>query len=174
MAPLCPWRTCHTRGRRWRRATTGCVHPPQTAPGLGPPRTRNGAWIQTFLLECRMNYEDRIIPAATLPGGGQIEQGHPGTGRPFTASVFAPCSFKTSSVLLFANFLASALTSERGLYAFFLTRLEVKGVALNLLDDVFLLHLALEPAQGVLEGFTLLQSNFRQTDTPPNPSGRTE
>jgi hypothetical protein len=37
-----------------------------------------------------------------------------------------------------------------------------------------LLHFALEAAQSVFEGLALLQSNFRQTDTPPNPSGRTE
>jgi hypothetical protein len=36
------------------------------------------------------------------------------------------------------------------------------------------LHLALETAQSILEGFTLLKSNFCQTDTPPNPSGWTE
>jgi hypothetical protein len=47
-------------------------------------------------------------------------------------------------------------------------------VALDFLNNVFLLHFALEAAQSILEGFTLLQSNFRQTDTPPNPSGRTE
>jgi hypothetical protein len=104
-----------------------------------------------------------MIPAATLPGGGQIEQGRPGTGRPFNASV-----------LLLANFLTSTLASERGFYAFLFTGLKVKGVAFNLFNNVFLLHFALEAAQGILEGFTLLQSNFRQTDTPPNPSGRTE
>ena len=104
-----------------------------------------------------------MIPAATLSGGGQIEQGRPGTGDPLLLLV-----------LLFANLLASALASERGFYALFLTGFEVKGVALDLLDNVFLLHFALETAQSVLEGFTLLQSNFRQTDTPPNPSGRTE
>jgi hypothetical protein len=75
--------------------------------------------------------------------------------------------------LLLANFLASALASERGFHAFLLTWLEVKGVALDLLDNVFLLNFALETAQGILEGFTLLQSNFRQTDTPPSSSGRT-
>jgi hypothetical protein len=47
-------------------------------------------------------------------------------------------------------------------------------VALNLLDNVFLLHLALEAAQSVLEAFALLKSYFCQTDTPPNPSGWTE
>jgi hypothetical protein len=36
------------------------------------------------------------------------------------------------------------------------------------------LHLALEAAQSVLEGFPLLKSHFCQTDTPPNPSGWTE
>ena len=75
--------------------------------------------------------------------------------------------------MLLANFLTSALASERGLYAFLLTGFQVKGVALDLFHDVFLLHFALETAQSVFEGFTLLQSNFRQTDTPPNPSGRT-
>ena len=104
-----------------------------------------------------------MIPAATLPGGGQIEQGRPGTGRPFNASV-----------LLLANFLASALASERGFHAFFFTGLQVKRVALDLFDNVFLLHFALETAQSVFEGFPLLQSNFSQTDTPPNPSGGTD
>ena len=77
-------------------------------------------------------------------------------------------------VLLFANFLASPLASQGGLHAFFLTGFQVKRMALDLFDDVFLLDLALETAQGVLQGFTLLQSNFRQSDTPPNPSGRTQ
>jgi hypothetical protein len=45
-------------------------------------------------------------------------------------------------------------------------------VALNLFDNVFLLDFALEAAQGVFERLALLQSNFGQTDTPPNPSGR--
>jgi len=43
-------------------------------------------------------------------------------------------------------------------------------MAFNLFDNVFLLHFALKAAQSILEGLTLLQSNFRQTDTPPNPS----
>jgi hypothetical protein len=86
----------------------------------------------------------------------------------------ALCCFSFAiSVLLLANFLASALASQCRLYTFFLTGLQVKGVALDLFDNVFLLHFALEAAQCVLEGFTLLQSNFRQTNTPPNPSGRT-
>jgi len=41
-------------------------------------------------------------------------------------------------------------------------------VTLNLLDNIFLLHFALETAQRILEGLTLLNSNFRQLTTPPN------
>src|ERR1700684_3866061 len=74
------------------------------------------------------------------------------------------CLQSFASVLLLANFLTGALASERGFYAFLLTGLQVKGVALDLFNNVFLLHFALEAAQGVLEGFPLLQSNFRQTD----------
>ena len=84
-------------------------------------------------------------------------------------ALFAKCS-----VLFLASLLASPFASERCFYALLFAGLQVKGVALDLLDNVFLLHFALEAAQSVFEGFTLLQSNFRQTDTPPNPSGRTE
>jgi hypothetical protein len=111
---------------------------------------------------CRKN-DEYEIPAAARDGGGQIEQSRPGKERPFAALV-----------LFFARFLASSLASKSGLDTLFLAGLQVKGVALNLLDNVFLLHLALEAAQSVLEGFPLLKSNFCQTDTPPNPSGWTE
>src|SRR5580698_5614257 len=96
--------------------------------------------------------------------GARLSRAAPGWGRPFTASL----------VLLLTNFLASAFAGECGLHAFFFTWLQVKGVALDLFNNVFLLHFALETAQSVFKGFTLLQSNFRQTNTPPNPSGRTE
>jgi hypothetical protein len=119
------------------------------------------------------NDEFEIIPDATPPGGDQREQDRPGKGA--TLSCPNPYSFSLAlSVLLFANLFASALASERSFHALFLTGFQVKGVALNFLDDVFLLHFALETAKRILEGFALLQSNFRQTNTPPNPSGRTE
>ena len=40
-------------------------------------------------------------------------------------------------------------------------------MALNLLNDVFLLHLALEAAQRIFEEFSLLKSDFRQTELHP-------
>ena len=77
-------------------------------------------------------------------------------------------------VLFFASFLAGSFARECGLDTLFLAGLQVKGVALDLLDNVFLLHLPLKTAQSVLEGFPLLQSNFCQTDTPPDSSRWTE
>jgi hypothetical protein len=99
---------------------------------------------------------------ATRFGGGQTEQGRPGKGRPFDALV-----------LFLARLFAGALAGQCGLHALLLAGLQVKGVALDLLNNVFLLHLTLKPAQCIFEGFALLQSYFRQTNTPPNSSGRT-
>jgi len=82
--------------------------------------------------------------------------------------------FLIALVLLFTSFLAGSLARERGFHTLFLAGLQVEGVTLNLLDNVFLLHLALEPTQSILEAFALLKSYFCQTDTPPNPSGWTE
>jgi hypothetical protein len=129
-------------------------HAPGTARGYNSAQCRN---------------EQRILEQSLLqlsPVGDQMEQGHPGTGRPFNAS--------TPLILLLANFLSSAFSGQRGLYALLFTGFQVKGVTLDLFDNIFLLHFALEAAQRIFEGFPLLQPNFRQTDTPPNPSGRTQ
>jgi hypothetical protein len=107
--------------------------------------------------------------------GGQQSRAAPGGCDPFTASFLTPSNRLAQYLVLFlANLLTRALAGERSFHAFLLTGLQVKGVAFDLFDDVFLLHFALEAAQGVLQRLTLLQSNFRQTDTPPDPSGRTE
>jgi hypothetical protein len=95
--------------------------------------------------------------------GGQIEQSRSPTER-----------LLTYLVLFLACFLTSPLAGERGFDALFLARFQVKGVALDLLDDIFLLHFTLESAQCILEGFSLLKPYFRQTYTPPDSSGRTE
>jgi hypothetical protein len=69
---------------------------------------------------------------------GQIEQGHPRDGATLYCYL--------TSVLLFANLLASALTSQRGFYTLLFSWFQVKGVALDFLNDVFLLYLAFEAA----------------------------
>jgi hypothetical protein len=91
-----------------------------------------------------------------------MEQGRPGKERPFNALF-----------LFFARFLAGAFAGQCRFHAFLFAGLQVKGVALDLLDNVFLLHLALETPQSVFEGLTLLKSYFSQTYTPPDSSGRT-
>jgi hypothetical protein len=73
-----------------------------------------------------------------------------------------------SSVLLFTCFLSATFARESFLHALLLARLQVKGVPLNLLDDVFLLHLAFETPQCVFEGLALLESYLRQMIAPPN------
>jgi hypothetical protein len=110
--------------------------------------------------------------------GVATEQGHAGTVRPLYClfpAPFRPAFLSRPALfLLFPDLLACALPSKRSFHAFFLAGFQIKGVALDLFNNVFLLHFALEAAQGVLKRLTLLQSNFRQTDTPPNPPGRTE
>ena len=145
--------------RKNRFSTTPPLLPPL---GLGPPRAQEGRGYKPSCFLCRKN-DEYEIPDAARDGGGQIEQSRPGQERPFAALV-----------LFFARFFSSTLASKSGFDTLFLAGLQVEGVALDLLDNVFLLHLALETAQSVLEGFTLLQSNFCQTDTPPDPSGWTE
>ena len=53
-------------------------------------------------------------------------------------------------VLLFPSFFAAAFASQRFFHALLFARLEVKGVTLDFLNNVLLLDLTLEAAQGVL------------------------
>ena len=65
-------------------------------------------------------------------------------------------------VLLPARLLTVALPSQRLLHPALFARLQVVGMPLDFLDDVFLLDLPFEPAQGVFKRFSLLQPNFGQ------------
>ena len=73
-------------------------------------------------------------------------------------------------VLLFTDLLAITLASQRFLHALLFTRLQIKRVTLDFLDNVFGLHLALKTPQGILKGFALLNSNLCQKNTPPTTS----
>jgi hypothetical protein len=64
--------------------------------------------------------------------------------------------------------LAIALTSESFFSTAFLAGLEVKGVTLDLFNNVFLLNLALEPAESAFQRFAVLQHYFCQTNSPPS------
>ena len=65
-------------------------------------------------------------------------------------------------VLLFADLLTIALTSQRFLHTLLLTWFQVKRVTLDFLDNVFSLHFALKAAQGILKGLAFLNSNLCQ------------
>lgn len=67
-----------------------------------------------------------------------------------------------------ANFLLCPLASQSLLYAKLGARLQIVGMTLDFLNDVFRLNFALEATQGALNGLAFLQSNFCQTKSPPN------
>jgi hypothetical protein len=69
-------------------------------------------------------------------------------------------------VVLFADFFTGTLLRQRLLYSASLARLQIVGVTFHFFNDVLCLNLAFEPAQGVLERFALLQSNFCQINHP--------
>jgi hypothetical protein len=70
-------------------------------------------------------------------------------------------------VLFFACFLSAALAGQCFLHPLLFARLQVKGVTLDLLDNIFLLHFALEATQCILEGLALLKSYFCQLNYTP-------
>src|SRR5438309_3287125 len=73
-------------------------------------------------------------------------------------------------ILLSAGLFPGALSRQRFFYSALRTWLQVERVTLHFLDDVLGLNLALEPAQGILDGLILLQSNFCQSVHPqPSP-----
>ena len=114
-----------------RSSTTPPLVPPH---GLGPATRRERLRGLQTIVYAGKNV-DYGIPAATQHGGGQIEQSRSGTERPFIALI-----------LFFACLFPGPLARQRGLYTLFLAGLQVEGVTLDLLDNVFLLHLALEAA----------------------------
>ena len=67
-------------------------------------------------------------------------------------------------VLLFSNFLAITLARERFFHALLLAWLQIKGVALNLLDDVFGLNLAFKTPKSILKGLAFLNSYLCQRE----------
>ena len=69
----------------------------------------------------------------------------------------------TTSLLDFAALLLSRpLTGERLLCTAAIARLQIEGMLLDILDDIFLLHLAFESAQCALDRFAFLNLDFSQ------------
>src|SRR6266852_3764424 len=75
------------------------------------------------------------------------------------------------SLIRFAPLLlAQSLPRKRFLGPALLAGFHVEAVLLDFLDDVFLLHLALETAQGILQRLAFLDNDFSHGIlSPPNP-----
>src|SRR5262245_5883078 len=65
--------------------------------------------------------------------------------------------------------LAIAFARQRLLRPALVAGLQIEGVLLDVLDDVLLLNLPLESAEGALDRLTLLNLHFGQRSAPPNP-----
>ena len=130
------------------------THPPSNIyPGFGPT-----CGSRRFHCFCKEVLVMDLGGSPTLPNARRGE-------KEWVATLAATHRL---SVLLFPSFFATTLPCQSFLDTFFLARLQVKGVALNLLDDVFLLHLALETPQGIFQRFTLLDDDFSHfINSPP-------
>ena len=71
-----------------------------------------------------------------------------------------------------AQLLATPFSCECLLRTSLVTRLQVKGMLLDIFDNIFLLNPSLEPAEGALDRFTFLQSNFCQPLVTPSVGSR--
>src|SRR5688572_32866738 len=66
---------------------------------------------------------------------------------------------------------SASLTSEGLFRPALVTRLQIERVLLDILDDIFLLHLPLEAAQGAFDGFAFLDLYFSQALSTPSSAG---
>src|SRR5581483_2627594 len=76
-------------------------------------------------------------------------------------------------ILLLARLFPAALTGQGFFHPLLFTRFQVEAVALYFLNDVLLLDLPFEAAQGILQRLALLQFHFGHEKTPPNSSSGT-
>src|SRR5436189_27780 len=68
---------------------------------------------------------------------------------------------------LAAQLLARTFTRQGLLGATAISRFQVEGMLLDILDDIFLLHLPLEPAKRAFDGFAILYFHFSQAVKHP-------
>jgi hypothetical protein len=83
--------------------------------------------------------------------------------RPATEAESRLALFDFTPALLPVSF-----PGKSSLDPFLFTRLQIERMALDLFNDVFLLHFPFEPPEGVFQCFAVLESYFRQINTPPN------
>jgi hypothetical protein len=73
----------------------------------------------------------------------------------------------SGSVVVVPGLFAGSFPRQGRFDSLFLSWLQIKGMLFDFLDDVLLLHLSLEAAEGAFQRFSLLKSNFGQTINTP-------
>jgi hypothetical protein len=71
-----------------------------------------------------------------------------------------------AGIAVLAHFFLGALAGQGLLHTKLFPRLQVEGVPLDFLDDIFRLHLTFKPAQRVLQRLAFLYTNFCQSIPP--------
>ncbi len=102
-------------------------------------------------------FEDKLLKTAKWPAYREFGE----YGKPALRGL----------ILLFSCFLTIPLARQCFFYSTALARFQVKGVTLHFLNDVFLLNLALKPAQCIFKRFAFLHTNLCQmnhTSKHPN------
>jgi hypothetical protein len=136
MAPSARFRA-PTRGERTAGGTEIQVvynSPSFTSPlDSAPPRAWNGAWVTNYRY-MPGEYDLRSLLQLNLVGA-RSSRAAPGRSGPLLPLI-----------LFFTCLFSGALTSQRSFHTLFFAGLQVEGVSLDLLNDVFLLNLAFEPA----------------------------
>jgi len=127
----------------------------RNCPWIRPHHVRNARGVQQMPRRCAAvaEFSVRFPPQER---NARKERAALGSGGP-----------RVLLVLLFPSFFPAALACQCFFHTLLLAGFQIKGVALYLLDNVFLLHLTLEAAQCVLEGLALLQSDFCQRNYTP-------
>jgi len=115
--------------------TTPPRYYPWTRPDHAPGMVRG---LQLIDL-CREKCDYRSLLQLNLVGA-RLSRATPGRSGPFPALI-----------LFFTRLFPSALACQRCFHTLLFAGLQVKGVTFHFLDDVFLLHLALEAAEGILQ-----------------------
>src|SRR5712672_1538122 len=88
-------------------------------------------------------------------------------GTPSVATSSGVGLFRFASELL-----AIPFASERLLGPSLVAGFQVEGMLLDILDDVFLLNLPLEPAESALDRFALLDFDFSHASNTPFAGGK--
>jgi len=80
----------------------------------------------------------------------------------------AAVALDRNSIRFFPAFLSSTLSRQRFLHALLLARLQIEGVTLDLLNNVFLLHFAFEATKGISPTTRPLAVELLPISSPPN------